>query len=590
VTGNGVPVRRLWVLAALVFLAVGVVSIGVRPLQVPDEARYGIIPAQMVETGDWLSLRLAGFRFYEKPPLVYWITATSISAFGQNAVAIRLPSALAACGAALVAAWCAARITGRRELGPLAFMVQATTVMPMVLGTVTTLDPWFACLVAVTMGAFLGACTSEGRARILWLAAAGAAAGMGFLAKGLLAFAIPGAAALAFLAWERRWRDMVTMPWVPLCAALVALAPLALAVERANPGMWKYLVMKEHVRRALNPDPTQQPQPWWFYAVLFPAGALMWTLAWPRAAAGLRALGGGGGDAGGGDGGARLRSGVRFMLCWAFVPLVALSLSSGKLATYMLPMFAPVAVLVTVGLWHWRRAHSGDGGVSAAIARWVLQAAILACVIVAVAGPERFGIPQPWDSEGSNRLLNVPWESESSKRLLNVAMALAFWVLLDFWSWRAQDATTWLARTALAPVPMLACIPFLYPTALLDTAKHPWPFLAEHRDTLRASDVLIVAGGSPALATSWDTGRRDLVIAGWADEFDNELDLPEERERRIEWKAVADRVRAAREAQPPRTVGVVGQPVRLDELMKAAGVPAPTLRQDRKDLGVAVWR
>jgi 4-amino-4-deoxy-L-arabinose transferase len=574
VTGDGVPVRRLWVLAALVFLAVGVVSIGVRPMQVPDEARYGIIPAQMVESGDWLSLRLAGFRFYEKPPLVYWITATSISAFGQNAVAIRLPSAMAACGAALVAAWCAARITGRRELGPLAFMVQATTVMPMVLGTVTTLDPWFACLVAVTMGAFLGACTSEGRARILWLAAAGAAAGMGFLAKGLLAFAIPGAAALAFLAWERRWRDMVTMPWVPLCAALVALAPLALAVERANPGMWKYLVMKEHVRRALNPDPTQQPQPWWFYAVLFPAGALMWTLAWPRAAAGLRALGGGGG-AGGGD--ARVRSGVRFMLCWAFVPLAALSLSSGKLATYMLPMFAPVAVLVTVGLWHWRREHSGDGGVSAAIARWVLQAAILACVIVAVAGPERFGIPQPWDSEGSNRLLNV-------------ATALAVWVLLDFWSWRAQDATTWLARTALAPVPMLACIPFLYPTALLDTAKHPWPFLAEHRDALRASDVLIVAGGSPALATSWDTGRRDLVIAGWADEFDNELDLAEERDRRIEWKAVADRVRAAREAQPPRTVGVVGQPVRLDELMKAAGVPAPTLRQDRKDLGVAVWR
>ena len=566
--------RRLWVLAALVFLAVGAVSIGVRPLQVPDEARYGIIPAQMVETGDWLSLRLAGFRFYEKPPLVYWITASSISAFGQNAVAIRLPSAMAACGAALVAAWCAARITGRRELGPLAFMVQATTVMPMVLGTVTTLDPWFACLVAVTMGAFLGACTSEGRARILWLAAAGAAAGMGFLAKGLLAFAIPGAAALAFLAWERRWRDMVTMPWVPLCAALVALAPLALAVERANPGMWKYLVMKEHVRRALNPDPTQQPQPWWFYAVLFPAGALMWTLAWPRAAAGLRALGGGGG-AGGGD--ARVRSGVRFMLCWAFVPLAALSLSSGKLATYMLPMFAPVAVLVTVGLWHWRREHSGDGGVSAAIARWVLRAAILACVIVAVAGPERFGIPQPWDSEGS-------------KRLLNVATALAVWVLLDFWSWRAQDATTWLARTALAPVPMLACIPFLYPTALLDTAKHPWPFLAEHRDALRASDVLIVAGGSPALATSWDTGRRDLVIAGWADEFDNELDLAEERDRRIEWKAVADRVRAAREAQPPRTVGVVGQPVRLDELMKAAGVPAPTLRQDRKDLGVAVWR
>lgn len=574
--------RRLWALAALVFLAVGVVTLGVRPLQVPDEARYGIIPAQMVESGDWLSLRLAGFRFYEKPPLVYWITATSISAFGQNAWAIRLPSAMAACGAALVAAWCAVRITGRRELGPLAFMVQATTVMPLVLGTVTTLDPWFACLVAVTMGAFLGACTSKGRTRILWLAAAGAAAGLAFLAKGLLAFAIPGAAAIAYLAWDRRWRDMLSMPWVPLVAAAVALAPLALAVERANPGMWKYLVMKEHVRRALNPDPTQQPQPWWFYAALFPAGALVWTLAWPRAAAGLRACAGRGpGDAHARgdvrDADLRLRSGVRFMLCWAFVPLVALSLSSGKLATYMLPMFAPVAVLVAVGLWHWRSSNPGTGGRSASVARWALRLALVACVAAAVAGPARFGLPDPWESGGATRLLVI-------------AAALAAWALIDAWSWSTDDATRWLARTAMAPVPMIAVIPFLYPTALLDSAKHPWPFLAEHREALRASDELIVAGGTPALAASWDTGRRDLVIAGWADEFDNELDLPEERERRIDWKAVAGRVRAAREAQPPRTVGVLGQPARLDEIAKSAGVPAPAMREDRKDLGVAIWR
>ena len=568
--------RRLWALAALVFLAVGVVTLGVRPLQVPDEARYGIIPAQMVESGDWLSLRLAGFRFYEKPPLVYWITATSISAFGENAVAIRLPSAIAACGAALVAAWCAVRITGRREIGPLAFLVQATTVMPMVLGTVTTLDPWFACMVAVTMGAFLGACTSGGRTRVLWLAAAGAAAGLGFLAKGLLAFAIPGAAAIAYLAWERRWRDMLAMPWVPLVAATAALAPLALAVERANPGMWKYLVMKEHVRRAVNPDPTQQPQPWWFYAALFPAGAMAWTLAWPRAAAGLRACTRTGAEAGLAAAGAGLRGGVRFMLCWAFVPLAALSLSSGKLATYMLPMFAPIAVLVAVGLWHWRGANPGMGGRSAAAGRWALRIAAVAFVAVAIAGPSRFGLPEPWESGGTTKLLMI-------------AAALAAWALLDARSWRTDDGTRWLARTALAPVPLLAVIPFLYPTALLDVSKHPWPFLAEHREALRSSGVLIVAGGTPALAASWDTGRRDLVIAGWPDEFDNELDLPEERERRIAWKDVADRVRAARSELPPRSVAVLGHPMRLDEVMGSAGLPPPTRRSELRDLGVAVW-
>ena len=124
--------RRGWALAFGVFLLVGVAFLGVRPVQVPDEARYGIIPAQMVESGDWASLRLAGFRFYEKPPLMYWATAGSISVLGQDAFAIRLPSALATMVTALCAAWLAVRISGRREVGPVAFLVQATTVMPLV--------------------------------------------------------------------------------------------------------------------------------------------------------------------------------------------------------------------------------------------------------------------------------------------------------------------------------------------------------------------------------------------------------------------------------------------------------------------------
>jgi hypothetical protein len=230
-----------------------------------------------------------------------------------------------------------------------------------------------------------------------------------------------------------------------------------------------------------------------------------------------------------------------------------------------------------VGLWHWRAANPGTGGRAAAAGRWMLRVAVVAFVAAAVAGPARFGLPEPWESGGSTRLLVI-------------AATLAAWALLDARSWMTDDATRWLARTAVAPVPLLAVIPFLYPTALLDTAKHPWPFLAAHREALRASEVLVVTGGSPALATSWDTGRRDLVIAGWADEFDNELDLPEERERRIAWDAVPARVRAAREAQPPRTVAVVAHPSQLDAIAKAAGVPAPAEREDRKDLGVAIWR
>jgi 4-amino-4-deoxy-L-arabinose transferase len=157
--------RRNWIIGILLFLALGVAGLTVRPLIVPDEPRYGIIPAEMVDSGNWLALRMAGFVYYEKPPLGYWLTAASMSAFGQNAFAIRLPSAVATLVVALVAAWMAVRITGRRADGPLAFMVQVTTLAPLIIGTVALLDPPFAAFVALSMGALYCACTAIGRTR-----------------------------------------------------------------------------------------------------------------------------------------------------------------------------------------------------------------------------------------------------------------------------------------------------------------------------------------------------------------------------------------------------------------------------------------
>ena len=64
-------VTRRWALAILVFLLVGVAGLGIRPMVVPDEPRYGIIPAEMVESGNWLAMRMDGFVYYEKPPVGY---------------------------------------------------------------------------------------------------------------------------------------------------------------------------------------------------------------------------------------------------------------------------------------------------------------------------------------------------------------------------------------------------------------------------------------------------------------------------------------------------------------------------------------
>ena len=105
--------RALLAWALGLFLLTSVVGLGVRPLAVPDEARYGAIGSEMLERSDWIALRLGGFHWLEKPPLAIWGIAASEAAFGENGFAIRLPSVLGMLLGALAAGWVAARATRR---------------------------------------------------------------------------------------------------------------------------------------------------------------------------------------------------------------------------------------------------------------------------------------------------------------------------------------------------------------------------------------------------------------------------------------------------------------------------------------------
>lgn len=554
--------RSRWPIAVLVFLVVGFAGLGIRPLVVPDEPRYGMIPAEMVRSGDWLALRMNGFAYYEKPPLGYWLTAASISAFGENAFAIRLPSAVATAVVGLAAAWLAVRIGGRRDDGPLAFLVQVTTIGPLVLGTVALLDPPFAAFVALSMAALFGACSSQGRDRSGWLALAGVAAGLAFLVKGLLAVAIPGAAALVFLAWERRWRDMLLMPWIPLAAAAATVAPFAWAIHRREPGFWEYFIVVEHFRRAAEPDANQHPEPWWHFLAVFPVGAMLWTLAWPNARKGLR-------------GAVEWRSGVRFLLSWVAAPIVLLSLSSGKLATYVLPLYAPVAVLVSLGLSRGRDRGAVVADLPALVGRWMLRASGIAALLLAALGLGRLGLP-------------APWESGEGWRLAAIGVALLAWAQLDAWSWRAAGGREWLCRTALAPLPMLACIPFLYPDALLSGWKHPWPLLGRHAEALRGSSLLVASAG-PAHPVCWATGRSDVVIVGDPSEFDNELRIESEDGRKIGWAQSGPRIAAAL-ASPGGSAALVVPDAMVDEATAGADLPPPSVRDSARGITVIRWR
>jgi 4-amino-4-deoxy-L-arabinose transferase-like glycosyltransferase len=97
--------------ARLIFVAVALfLFLGTRGLNEPDEGRYAEIAREMAATGEWLVPHLNGFERFQKPPLLYWLTAASIHFLGANEWAARLPSALAALGVVLLTYSIARRI------------------------------------------------------------------------------------------------------------------------------------------------------------------------------------------------------------------------------------------------------------------------------------------------------------------------------------------------------------------------------------------------------------------------------------------------------------------------------------------------
>src|SRR2546423_4010100 len=94
------PIAR-GVLVALALLAFAIALSNMqRRLANPDEGRYSEIAREMAESGDWVTPRLNGIKYFEKPPLQYWATAAALEVFGTNELAARLY--VLACGLATI--------------------------------------------------------------------------------------------------------------------------------------------------------------------------------------------------------------------------------------------------------------------------------------------------------------------------------------------------------------------------------------------------------------------------------------------------------------------------------------------------------
>jgi 4-amino-4-deoxy-L-arabinose transferase-like glycosyltransferase len=322
---------RAGVLAAVVAFAL--VWFGVldyRKLIKPDEGRYAEIAREMAVGGDWVTPRLNGIKYFEKPPLQYWATAAAYKAFGENEWTARLwPAVTGFLG--ILLAW----YTGRRLFGAQAGMLAAVTLASSLLylgmGHFNTLDMGLAFFMQAAVFGFLLA--QDGGRR--WMLLAWAALALAVLSKGIVALVLTGGTLTVYSMLTRDfspWRKFELARGVPLF--LLIAAPWFVAVSLANPEFARFFFIHEHFERFLT-KVHRRDEPAWYFLPIFLLGALPWTTlavqaavqAWPRQAM-------------------RKFQPRRFLLLWCVVVFGFFSASGSKLPSYILPLFPALALLL----------------------------------------------------------------------------------------------------------------------------------------------------------------------------------------------------------------------------------------------------
>ena len=300
-----------------------------RALLSPDEGRYASLSLGMLHSGDWVTPRLNGLLYFEKPPLQYWAGATAMAIFGINEFAARLWPGLAGIATVILVATTAAALWSRRA-GVRAFFVAAATTWISGNSHFINLDSGLCAALTLTLCAVLraehaGFTTDAGRR---WVLAAWLGIGLGLLSKGPVAAVLPGAVLVVHSLWRRDLWLCKHLRWVagPLLALAVA-APWFVLVSLRNPGFAWFFFVHEHLDRYLT-DVHQRDGAWWYFVPVVLGGLLPWTGALPWL---LRPH--------------RRDFARSLLLVWAVVIFVFFSFSHSKLSSYILPIFPALALL-----------------------------------------------------------------------------------------------------------------------------------------------------------------------------------------------------------------------------------------------------
>lgn len=313
-------------------------EMGNRPFASPDEGRYVEIPREMVVTGDYVTPRLDGMKYFEKPPLFYWMQAASIKVAGINETSMRFWIVLFAILGCLSVFYVGAKCYSS-NVGVMAAGILATSVLYYGLSHLIILDLVLSVLLCGSLWAFFLAFVKENRSKIpkkYLIIAMYALAALACLTKGLIGAILPGFVVFLWMLFTNNWRKLKEILYVPgiLVFLAIFLPWHVLAAQRNHDFLYHYFVVEHFLRYTTKMHYRYQPA-WFFIPIIF-AGMIPWI----------------------GFSIASLKNLVKrsfeknseniFLACWIFGIFGFFSFSHSKLIPYILPIVPPLALLTAV--------------------------------------------------------------------------------------------------------------------------------------------------------------------------------------------------------------------------------------------------
>ncbi len=342
---------RLWSAILIVGAIVRILTLSAYPLHDTTEARYAEVARLMLAGGDWITPQIsAGVPFWGKPPLSFWLTASSFKLFGLNEFAARLPAFLLLLIVVLLVYYLVNKTLSIDTALGAAAIILTSAIGFVAFGAVMT-DASLLLGTTLSMVAFWKAAILQ-QTRWRYLFFIGIA--FGLLAKGPVALVLTAAPVLLWLLYYKSvsW-SLRCLPWFSgLLVMMITAAPWYAIAELKTPGFLEYFLVGEHWLRYIDSGwagdlygsaHAQARGTIWLFGI---AAALPWSLValyaigrfWHTGSS-LRTL-------------TPLQS---YLLLWALAPLLVFTFAGNILPAYVLPGMPAFAILLSDWLRHRNR-------------------------------------------------------------------------------------------------------------------------------------------------------------------------------------------------------------------------------------------